>query len=220
MYGKPASNRGKSMSDSQKEKIRKNAKILRGKDNLSYGKSFYQWWIEKYGKDEADKKLKVFKKKQSNLNKGENNSMYGKPAPQGSGNGWSGWYKGWYFRSLHELSYMIKVIERFNLNWESGEQRKYLIPYISWDGKQRNYFCDFVINKKYLVECKPKKLHESVSVKVKTKGALKFCKKNDLKYKLVSPRLLKQSEIIRLYRKKRIKFLKRYDRQFRKKYLK
>jgi hypothetical protein len=39
--------------------------------------------------------------------------MYGKPSPNGSGNGW-------YFISLHELSYMVNVIERFKLKWNSG----------------------------------------------------------------------------------------------------
>ncbi|MBR4316812.1 MAG: hypothetical protein IKP65_07630 [Alphaproteobacteria bacterium] len=40
------------------------------------------------------------KKKYSEKSKGKNNPMYGKPAPKGSGNGVSGWYKGWFFRSL------------------------------------------------------------------------------------------------------------------------
>ena len=220
MFGKKSHLLGKKLSESQKEKIRKNTKILIGKDNPSYKKSFYQWWVEKYGKEKADNLLLEFKKKQSELNKGKNNSMYGKPAPQGSGNGWSGWYKGWYFRSLRELSYMIKVIERFKMKWESGEQKDYLIPYLNWDGNKKNYFCDFIINKKYLVECKPKKLHQSVSVKVKTIGALNFCKKNKLKYKLISPTMLTDDEIMKLYKFKKIKFLKRYERKFREKYIK
>jgi len=51
--------------------------------------------------------------------------MYGKPAPIGSGNGWSGWYKGWYFRSLLELSFMINVIERFKMSWQNAETKKH-----------------------------------------------------------------------------------------------
>jgi hypothetical protein len=63
---------------------------------------------ELYGKEKANK----MKNNLSILNSGSKNKMYGKPSPQGSGNGWSGWYKGWYFRSLIELSYMVNVIEK------------------------------------------------------------------------------------------------------------
>ena len=80
--------------------------------------------------------------------------MYGKPSPQGSGNGWSGWYKGWYFRSLLELSYMILVIERFNISWSNGEKIK--ITYKNFSGINRNYFPDFLLNNKYIIEIKPK----------------------------------------------------------------
>ena len=42
--------------------------------------------------------------------------MYGRFSPRGSGNGWSGWYKEWYFRSLLELSYMINET-KFNMGY-------------------------------------------------------------------------------------------------------
>ena len=41
---------------------------------------------------------------------GEQNPMFGKQTPTGAGNGWSGWYKDWYFRSLGELSYVVNVL--------------------------------------------------------------------------------------------------------------
>jgi hypothetical protein len=222
---------GKKHTEHTKEKLRDSSTkiqkiigqlppIMYGKYNPMYGKSDYYWWNKKYGKEEADKKLLESKNKQSIKSSGENNPMYGKPSPQGSGNGWSGWYNGWYFRSLHELSYMVKVIERFKLKWESGEQKKYLMKYVDWEGKQRNYFCDFVIGGKYLVECKPKKLHGSVSVQSKVKGAKKFCGNNGFKYKLISPRILKDDEIMKLYKDEKIKFLKKYEEKFRDKYSK
>jgi hypothetical protein len=62
------------------------------------------------------------KKKMSDSISGEKNFWFGKPSPVGSGNGWSGWYKGWYFRSLLELSFMIKVIERFKFSWKSADR--------------------------------------------------------------------------------------------------
>lgn len=210
---------GKTHSKKTKDLIRKNTPRKFGKDNPCYNKSVYDWWIENEGKEVADKKLIELKKKISITSSGENNPMYGKPSPQGSGNGWSGWYNGWYFRSLHELSYMVKVIERFHLNWESGEQKKYLMKYVDWEGKQRNYFCDFVIGGKYLVECKPKKLHGSVSVQSKVVGAKKFCHRNGFKYKLISPIMLNDKEMMMLYKTGKIKFLKKYEEKFKKRYL-
>jgi len=115
-----------------------------GKNNSNYGAKFShgfgeKYWLDKYkgktweefyGKEKSNK----LKQNMSIRTSGENNPMYGKPSPQGSGNGWSGWYKGWYFRSLKELSYMINIIERFHLKWENGEQKKYRIEYKDWKG--------------------------------------------------------------------------------------
>ena len=83
-----------------KEFRAKMSKITSGKNNGMYGRNDYEVWIEKYGKDEADKRLDALKQKLSVAFSGVNNPMYGKPTPQGAGNGWSGWYNGWYFRSL------------------------------------------------------------------------------------------------------------------------
>jgi hypothetical protein len=41
------------------------------------------------------------------------------------GNGWSGWYKEYFFRSLGELSFIISVVERFGFNAVSAESQKY-----------------------------------------------------------------------------------------------
>jgi hypothetical protein len=144
--------------------------------------------------------------------------MFGKPSPTGSGNGWSGWYKGWYFRSLRELTYMIKIIERFNLKWVSGESKKYKIKYQDFKGNDRNYFPDFIINNKYVVECKPKKLWGSDNVIRKTKAALNYCELNGLKYKKIDIGILTDNEIKNLYIKGEIKFLPKYEEKFKNKY--
>jgi len=197
-----------------KEKLRSNAKVLSGKDNFMYGKSFYDVWVEKYGKEEADIKLLDFKKKQSINNSGEKNNMFGKPSPNGSGNGYSGWYKNWYFRSILELSYMIKTIERFNLNWKSGESIK--IPYLDIKGGKRNYLPDFIINDKYIIECKPNKLIESHQIGLKTKAAISYCLDNGLVYKIIEPKKLNTEEIKNLYMSGEIVFTKRYEAKARK----
>jgi hypothetical protein len=105
------------------------SKLTKGENNPMYGKSVYNVWVERYGKEIANKKMIEYKKKQSLINSGEKNSMYGKPAPINSGNGICGWYKDWFFRSLLELSYMIYVIERFNLEWLSIELIDFLAEY-------------------------------------------------------------------------------------------
>ena len=197
----------------EKERLKKIASQP-GEDNPMYGRSFYEVWVKKYGKEEADKRMIKYKKTKSIQSKGEKNPMYGKPSPVGSGNGWSGWYKGWYFRSLRELSYMINVIERFNIIWESAETKKWSVKYIDWDGVEKNYFPDFILNNKYMIECKPKALWNSENVKLKKEAAIKKCKEIGLIYKIISPRKLKDEEIDFLYNKGDIKFLERYEEKY------
>lgn len=170
------------------------SKLSKGNNNPMYGKSVYDVWVEKYGKEIADEKMIEYKKKQSLNNSGEKNSMYGKPAPINSGNGICGWYKGWFFRSLLELSYMIFVIERFNLDWESGESEKYKIKY-EVDGVKRNYFPDFVINKKYIVECKPKKLNLTSINQTKFEFAKNYCDDNGFIFKTRDIPKIKQENL-------------------------
>lgn len=201
---------GKKHSDETKKKIvdnrdysvyktdefrQKMSEKFKGVKNPMYGKSFYDTWVKKYGKNIAEIKLSNFKKLQSKLNSGENNPMYGKPSPKNSGNGICGWYKGWFFRSLLELSYMIYVIERFNLTWENGESEKYKIPY-EIDGVKRNYFPDFVIGGKYVIECKPKKLWKIKINDIKFKFAKEFCKKNNLIFKITDISKIKKPYLL------------------------
>lgn len=180
------------------EEFRQKISILsKGKNNPMYGKSLYGVWVEKYGKDIADKKMLEYKKKQSFNNSGEKNSMYGKPPPMNSGNGICGWYKDWFFRSLLELSYMVYVIERFNLIWENGESEKYKIPY-EIDGVKKNYFPDFIINNKYIVECKPKKLNLTNINQTKFKFAKKYCDDNGFIFKTRDIPKIKKEQLLKM----------------------
>jgi hypothetical protein len=206
-------------------KIRNNISVsLSGSDNPMYGRNnqcsgIIQYAIDgkglsfdkRYGKEKSQK----IKDKISIHSSGENNPMYGKPSPIGSGNGWSGWYKGWYFRSLHELSYMINAIERFGFKWESAEKKELKIPYIGFNKEKRTYVADFIINEKYLVEIKPKKLHKSKIVQLKKEAAMEFCKKNGFIYKLTySSKLLSYLDIKRLVDNKCLQFTERYKEKF------
>lgn len=144
---------------------------------------------------------------------GKNNNMYNKPSPQGSGNGWSGWYKGWYFRSLRELSYMINVIEKNNQKWITCENTIYSIPY-KFMGTERSYFADFIIEDKYLVEIKPNRLLNSPQVFVKKEAAIEWCESHGLTYILVSDNdfaILSQEEIQNLVKSGIVKFIERYQ---------
>lgn len=98
---------------------------------------------------------------------GETNPMFGKPSPKGSGNGWSGWYKGIFFRSLLELGFMLE-----NPNAVTAETKEFSVSYLDEDGKKRNYFPDFFVNGK-IIEVKPKRLLETRRNKLKFAAARK-----------------------------------------------
>lgn len=200
-----------------KDKISKS-----GNSNPMYGNSYHTFGLKNYSAsikgqnfDEiyGVQKSKEIKEKISKP--GELNPMYGKPSPKGSGNGWSGWYKGWYFRSLHELSYMINVIERFSFSWKNAETADLTIPYFDFEGEKKTYVADFLIGEKYLVEIKPKKLHGSQLVKKKKQAAIKFCSNKNLTYKLTyPPKLLTYDEIKLLVDNGVIELLDRYKEKY------
>lgn len=150
--------------------------ISQGEKNGRFGKSLKSIWIKKLGEVEGLKRWEEWKKIQKFNSTGDKNPMYGKPSPNGSGNGWSGWYKGTYFRSIYELSYIVSILERFNIIWECGEMSKHMIKYIDYEGAERNYYADFIIPGKYIIECKPKKLWDSPKVVSKRKFAEEYCK--------------------------------------------
>jgi len=214
-YGKKHSEEFKQqLSDNNKGKsFSPNTQFVKGQKALNT-RPVFEIWKEKYDEETYNEKVKELKIKQSKASSGKNNPMYGKPSPNGSGNGWSGWYKGWFFRSLNELSYMVQIIKRFNLSWESGEQQKYKISYINWEGKQRNYFPDFIINEKYIVECKPKRLWQSTNVQSKASAAEAFCKAKGMKYKLVECSKLSFEKIKELHDSGDIKFTEKYEEKY------
>lgn len=182
-------------------------------------KGFYEKWIEKYGIEQANLKLVDFKKKLSIAFSGKNNPMFGKPPPssnKGNVGSWSGWYKNWFFRSFLELSFAINVLEKNNIKWESGESINYKIPYLDIDGKQRNYFPDFIINDSILVEIKPKRLHGSPKVKSKKTAAEIYCKNNNLTYQILEPNVLSKKETLSLYYNKEIILTKNSEKYFKK----
>lgn len=178
------------------------------------GRSFYSVWVEKYGREKADIKMAEYKEKQRQNSLGEKNNMFGKPSPNGSGNGYSGWYNGQFFRSLKELMFIINYLERFKFKYQSLESKGLKIKYFDEFSKtHRNYFGDFLVNEKYFVEIKPKKLWHTPLNKQKFSAAKDFCKKNSLIFKLIDPKV-DNCLIIKLFEDNKIKFTDRYLTKF------
>lgn len=183
---------------------------------VSNRKPIYDCWLNKYGKEIADQKLESFKAKLSIRNSGEGNPMYGKPCPCGGGNGWSGWYKGWFFRSLGELSFMVNTIELQNLSWLSAETKECAINYIDDKGNKRTYFPDFLVDGTRLIEIKPKKLWNLDTNLQKKKYAEAYCKEKGWIYEMIEPISLSFNELQVLYNSGLIKFTKKYEYIFNK----
>ena len=174
--------------------------------------SMYDYWVIKHGKEQADVKMKEYGKKRSKLHSGKNNPMYGKPVPKGCGQGWKGYYKDFYFRSLRELSYLIYLDEN-NIKWESAESKKFTIKYRNYDGTHRTYRPDFLINDRILIEIKPKRLQKSPLILLKTAAAIEFCENKNLEYQIIDFPINKykiQNEL----NKGNIKFSKNYKQKF------
>ena len=174
---------------------------------VAFGKSCKGKTIDEiYGKEKAEKIRKI----ESSKNSGKNNPMYGRPSPLGSGNGWCGWYKNFFFRSILELSFLVSIKEEI----KSAEYIK--IPYNDYTGKERNYLPDF-ISKDTLYEIKPFHLVNSISNKLKFEAAKEWCNKNNLNFKIITEndiRKLTTEEIVNLYKNKEIKFIERYEKKF------
>jgi len=164
------------------EFLEKMKKISSGKGNPMHGKTVYSIWLKKYGKEIADQKQREMKAKQSKSKIGAKNTMYNKPSPQGTGNGWKGWYKTHYFRSLRELSFMI-FLDSQELKWETGECKNLTVPYF-FNNRNTTYRPDFIVGDT-VYEIKPKKLWITPKVLAKKEAAEKFLKQLGLKYEII-----------------------------------
>lgn len=206
--------RGKTYEEMYGEEKAKELKLLRSLKNpgkLRKGKTN----IEYYGEEKA----KQIAKKHSLSTSGEKNNMYGKPSPQGSGNGWCGWYKNYFFRSILELSFIINYIEKNNYLIKSAEYIK--IPYI-FNGIKRNYLPDYIDKEnKILYEIKPYHLIKSKENQTKFNSANDWCINNNYHFKVLSeydfPKF-KTIDIIQLRKNNLIKFIDRYEIKFKEKY--
>jgi len=176
----------------------KMSSITSGVNNPMYGKNVYDIWLDKHGREEAEARLSRLSLKRSENVTGDKNPMFGKPAPKGSGKGWGGWYKGWYFRSLKELSYVIYVIEKNGYTWENAEQKRLSIPYVDHLGHARTYRADFFINENLLIEVKPRALMKTAINIRKKEAAELFCAIKGYEYRMVDVKTIKRAELCEL----------------------
>ncbi|HPI81870.1 MAG TPA: NUMOD3 domain-containing DNA-binding protein [Candidatus Paceibacterota bacterium] len=232
---KSCSHAGIKRSEETIKKLSELAKKRIGQKNSFYGKNHNQETINRIrninlgkryteeinkrkgrpGREPSNKGIPLTQEAKDKISKktrGENNPMYGKPSPRGSGNGWSGWYKGTYFRSLKELSFIKYYLERFNFLWETAEKKKYRISY---DNGLKNYYADFIVDSYFMVEIKPKKLWGSKNNILKKEAADKFCKFNNLKYKIIDPvKIISIEEVKEELDLGNLKFIERYEQAF------
>jgi len=181
------------------------SKRMSGTKNPMYGKKYYDIWVQKFGEEEANKRLLELKEKQSNNRCGDKNSMYGKPAPKGSGGGWSGWYNEFYFRSLLELSFILQ-----NPKVQSAE---HIVIEYSLNNKNGTYRPDFLLGNK-IIEVKPTRLLNTKLNKIKFEAGHLYAKSNNMIYEVVSPELVSWEEIYRLYDDGKLKFNKKWEQKF------
>lgn len=194
------------------------AAVRRGMVGKKSGWNMRLVWTEKYGKEGFVERLQALRDKHSKNNRGTRNPMFGKPAPTGSGNGWSGWYKGWYFRSLLELSYVVSVLEASGSSWRPAESLELRIPYVDPLGSARTYTADFLVDEKVLIECKPKRLVNTPLVRAKAEAAVRFCADRGLEYRIESVMVLPEEQIKHLRESGLVRFLPRYEKKYLERY--
>lgn len=150
------------------------------RENPMTGQHFYDVWVRRHGQAEADKRMDAFREQCRQRSKGSGNPMFGRPTPRGAGNGWKGWYRDLYFRSLRELSFML-ISERDGVEWIAGETLR--IAYIDTQGTERTYRPDFICGRD-VIELKPAKLINTPAVRAKTAAAQAYCAEHGLSYKI------------------------------------
>jgi len=108
-----------------------------------------------------------------------------------------GYYKQWYFRSLKELSFAL-LCEKNHQTWESAEVPELSVTYIDVYGKVRTHWADFLVDKKTIVEIKPRAHQKGKTVQAKAEAMKQFCQEKGYRYMMVSPRKVSVLELKKL----------------------
>ncbi|MDR0920574.1 MAG: hypothetical protein LBM93_15210 [Oscillospiraceae bacterium] len=149
---------------------------------------------EFYGNNKEKREL-IRKNKLASAARGERNGNYTHGVPKGAGKGIQGWYKKHFFRSLLELSFMVKFLEKNNYEIKSAEG--FRIPYTSGDGE--HFYCpDFIVDST-IYEVKPYKLLHYPLNELKFKAGKEWCAKNDFNYQIIDSSMIESLKINEIF---------------------
>lgn len=116
-----------------------------------------------------------------------------------------GWYKGWFFRSLKELSYVL-LCEKNGLKWRTAETDEFAVYYTDLYGRKKKHWADLFVDEHIIVEVKPSKHQKGKLVQLKAQAMKKFCDEKGYTYMMVSPRKVAKAELETLIKKGMITF--------------
>jgi hypothetical protein len=173
--------------DRENKDIKK--KMYSQERNKKISEARKKYWEDKKGKtveqlygEETGKAIREIKSRQ---NSGVNNPAYGKI--YNNAGRVRGYYKGYFFRSLWECSF-LKFLEENGTHLKDVDYEKINISYTK-DGGGRTYTPDYYLPKeKKLIEIKSKwnLQRDAEDISLKRKAAEKWCKENDSTYQILT----------------------------------
>lgn len=98
----------------------------------------------------------------------------------GQGGGYTGKYKKWYFRSLIELSFILRA-EEIGLEFYNAE-KMFAIPLPNGRIYRPDFYAPNFITRGCIIEVKPTKRCHDDEVNYKSNAAAKFCAENNMEY--------------------------------------
>lgn len=173
--------------DRENEDIKK--KMYSQERNKKISQARKKYWENKKGKtveelygEEMGAHIRKIK---SNQTSGKNNPAYGKI--YNNAGRVRGYYKGYFFRSLWECSF-LKFLEENGTDLKDVEYEKIIIPYTK-DGGGRTYTPDYFLSKeRKLIEIKSKwhLQNDKELIEIKKASAEKWCKENNSTYEILT----------------------------------
>lgn len=95
--------------------------------------------------------------------------------------------KRFHYDSMTELAEML-ILDKNNQKWIKNTSLR--IPYI-FESKNRKYIPDFIVNENLILEIKGS--NDKPELPYKCEAAIKYCKENNMKFKLISYDEIKKS---------------------------
>lgn len=149
----------------------KMSEVTSGEKNPMHGRHDHVYGLKRYAEEKTGKSLEEvhgvelaqqIRDKRSEAARGKNNPAFGKVYANG-GKSVKGYYKGHFFRSLLEYSFM-KHLEREGLSLDVDvDYENFIVPYVL-EGRERTYRNDFYVPSKQVVyEVKPSYVLKRVS---------------------------------------------------------